>query len=45
MKKPMEYWQYQKEKGAVGYIILWALGVPASLLILVYLVRTAFSGR
>ena len=45
MKKPMEYWKYQKEKGAVGYIILWAMGVPISVLLLFYFVHAAFSSR
>jgi hypothetical protein len=30
---------YQEEKGAMGYILLWAMGVPASLLFLVFLLR------
>ncbi len=30
---------YKDETGAVGYIALWALGVPASLLFLVFLLR------
>src|SRR5947209_8401567 len=29
----------QQEKGAVGYIILWALGVPVSVLLIVFLLR------
>jgi hypothetical protein len=28
-----------REKGAAGYIALWALGVPASVLVLVFLLR------
>ena len=27
------------DQGAVGYILLWLLGVPASLLFLIFLVR------
>ena len=27
------------EKGAIGYILLWALGVPASVLVLLFLAR------
>ena len=27
------------EQGAIGYILLWAMGVPASLLFLVFLLR------
>jgi hypothetical protein len=30
---------YQQEAGAMGYILLWAMGVPASLLFLVFLLR------
>jgi len=29
----------QSQKGKVGYIILWFLGVPASILILIFLLR------
>ena len=39
MKTPMEFLRDKQEKGAVGYIILWALGVPISVLLLVFLVR------
>jgi hypothetical protein len=31
--------RYQQEEGAIGYIVLWLLGVPASVLFLVFLVR------
>jgi len=27
------------QKGKIGYIILWLLGVPASILILIFLIR------
>jgi len=27
------------QRGKIGYIILWLLGVPASLLILIFLLR------
>ena len=27
------------QKGKIGYIILWLLGVPASILILIFLLR------
>jgi hypothetical protein len=30
---------YREEQGAVGYILLWLLGVPASLLFLIFLMR------
>ena len=39
MKKPMRYWEDQKQKGAIGYILLWAMGVPVSVLLLIYLIR------
>jgi hypothetical protein len=29
----------KKEKGAIGWILLWALGIPIPLLILFFLVR------
>jgi hypothetical protein len=29
----------QEEKGAIGYILLWAMGVPASLLFFIFLLR------
>ena len=28
-----------KEKGAIGYILLWLMGVPATLLFLIFLLR------
>ncbi len=28
-----------KEKGAIGYILLWLLGVPATLLFLIFILR------
>jgi hypothetical protein len=28
-----------KEKGAIGYILLWLMGVPATVLFLVFLLR------
>jgi hypothetical protein len=28
-----------KDRGAVGYILLWLLGVPASLLFVIFLLR------
>ena len=30
---------FHDEKGKIGYIILWFLGVPASILILIFLLR------
>lgn len=29
----------QRDEGAIGYILLWLMGVPASLLFLVFLLR------
>jgi hypothetical protein len=29
----------KQEQGAIGYILLWLLGVPASLLFVVFLMR------
>jgi hypothetical protein len=31
--------RYRREEGAIGYILLWLMGVPASVLFLVFLVR------
>ena len=31
--------RYRQERGAIGYIIMWALGVPASLLFVIFLLR------
>jgi hypothetical protein len=31
--------QLGKEDGAMGYILLWAMGVPASVLFLVFILR------
>jgi hypothetical protein len=28
-----------KEKGAIGYILMWLLGVPATLLFLIFILR------
>jgi hypothetical protein len=28
-----------KEKGAIGYILMWLMGVPASILFLIFLLR------
>ncbi len=29
----------KKEEGAIGYIVAWLLGVPASVLFLIFIVR------
>jgi hypothetical protein len=39
MKTLKERQLYYKEQGAVGYILAWLLGVPASLLFLIFLLR------
>ena len=31
--------RFQQEEGAIGYILMWLLGVPASVLFLVFLLR------
>ena len=31
--------KFQNEKGKIGYIILWLMGVPVSILILIFLLR------
>ena len=30
---------WQKQQGKLGYILLWALGVPIPVLVLIYLLR------
>jgi hypothetical protein len=39
MRTPMKFLRDQQEKGAVGYIILWAMGVPVSVLAIIFLLR------
>ena len=39
MKMPMEQLREQQEKGAIGYILAWAMGVPVSILVIVFLLR------
>jgi hypothetical protein len=39
MHKLAERDVYADETGAIGYILLWLMGVPASILFLVFLVR------
>jgi hypothetical protein len=42
MKMPSVVQRYrdaQGEQGAIGYIVLWLLGVPASLLVVIFLLR------
>jgi hypothetical protein len=35
----MQYFRDQQQKGAIGYIILWALGIPVSVLAVIFLLR------
>jgi hypothetical protein len=39
MEPPPAPNRFEQETGAIGYMILWAMGVPASLLFLVFLLR------
>ena len=39
MKTLTERLKVAKEEGAAGYILLWAMGVPASLLFVIFLLR------
>ena len=39
MKIPSRQHRYQREQGAIGYILMWFLGVPASVLFLIFLLR------
>ena len=39
MRTPMECLRAQQQKGAAGYILLWILGVPASVLFVIFLLR------
>jgi hypothetical protein len=39
LKTLREYRAFKQSEGAIGYILLWAMGVPASLLFLIFLVR------
>ena len=38
MKEWIELYR-QREEGAIGYILMWLLGVPASVLFVVFLLR------
>lgn len=31
--------KFNNEKGAIGWILLWALGIPVPILILLFLIR------
>jgi hypothetical protein len=39
MKIRVKEFIHRHDEGAIGYILLWAMGVPASLLFLVFLMR------
>jgi len=39
MRTPMEYLRAQQEKGAIGYMLLWAMGVPVGILLVIFLLR------
>jgi hypothetical protein len=39
MQTPMQAFRRYQQKGAVGYMILWILGVPASVLFVIFLLR------
>ena len=39
MKIPLVPSRYQEQQGAIGYIFLWLLGVPASVLFVIFLLR------
>jgi hypothetical protein len=39
MKTPMEFLRSKQEKGAIGYMLLWAMGVPVSVLAVIFLLR------
>jgi len=38
-EKEMRLPKLKSERGKIGYIILWLLGVPASILLLIFLLR------
>jgi len=39
MRTPLEFLRLGREKGAIGYILLWALSVPISVLVIIFLLR------
>lgn len=39
MKKPAKNLRRHGEEGAIGYIILWLMGVPAVVLFIIFLLR------
>ena len=39
MRSPIQSLRDREEKGAIGYIFMWLLGVPASVLFVIFLLR------
>ena len=39
MRIPPNFDRYRDETGAIGYMVLWVLGVPASVLFVIFLLR------
>ena len=35
----MKEWIKEKQEGAMGYILMWLMGVPASVLFLIFVLR------
>ena len=38
-KYRLKYWQRRREEGKVGWILLWAIGVPIPVLVVLFLLR------
>ncbi len=39
MKTLMERYRESQEEGAIGYMLMWFMGVPASVLFVIFLLR------
>lgn len=39
LKTLRDYRVFKQSEGAIGYILMWAMGVPASVLFLIFLLR------
>ena len=39
VKELKRRYEHSRDHGAIGYIILWLLGVPASVLFVIFLIR------
>ena len=39
LKEARKRYEKSRDEGAIGYIILWLLGVPASILFVIFLLR------